>query len=215
MNDTTTRVFVIGEHELVRAGLVDLLAAAPDLTVVGSADSAEDALPRIAATLPHVVLLDAGTTDGAGFGTGRRIRSALPEVRCLLLTSFDDDEALFTAVMTGASGYLVKQVGGSSLVDGVRVVAAGRSLLDGAVTGRLLDRLRRSGEGDHRGSSLDEREQQVLELVGRGSTDAEIAAELGSSAAEVQGWVTAIHAKLALHRERSAPGRGGSLARSS
>lgn len=205
MNETTIRVFILDEHELVRRGLVDLVAAAPDMSVVGSAGSAEEALPQIAAGDPHVVLLDARLTDGAGLGVSRRIRSEHPDVRCLLLTSFDDDEALFAAVMAGAAGYLVKQVGGSSLLDGVRAAAAGGSLLDGAVTGRLLDRLRRSGQGDHRGASLDEHEQQVLGLVSRGRTDREIADELESSPVEVHRWVTAIYGKLAL-RGPSTPG---------
>ncbi|SDT39999.1 two-component system, NarL family, response regulator DevR [Friedmanniella luteola] len=198
MNATTTRVFIVDGHELVRRGLVDLVAAEPDLDVVGSAGSAEAALPLIAASSPDVVLLDARLTEGAGLGVGRRIRSDHPDVPCVLLASFDDDEALFTAVMAGAAGYLVKQVGGSSLLDGVRTVAGGRPLLDGAVVERLLDRLRRSGQGDHRGGSLDDHEQQVLELVSRGSTDRQIAEKLDTSPAEVQVWVTSLHAKLAL-----------------
>jgi two-component system response regulator DevR len=193
----TIRVFVLEGHELVRRALVDLVAAEPDLSVVGSADSAEKALPLIAAGSPHVVLLDARLADGGGLGVGRRIRSDHPEVHCVLLASFDDDEALFTAVMAGAAGYLMKQVGGSSLLDGVRAAAQGRSLLDGAVIARLLDRLRRSGQGEHRGGSLDGHDQQVLELVSRGSTDQQIAAELDGSPAEVRAWVAALHAKLA------------------
>ena len=198
MSGTTTRVFILDEHELVRRGLVDLVAAAPDLEVVGSAGDADEALPLIAASRPHVVLLDAPLTDGAGIEVGRRIRSAFPDVRCVLLTSFDDDEALFTAVMAGAAGYLVKQVGGTSLLDGVRAVAQGRPLLDGAVTERLLDRLRQSGQGDHRGASLDGREHRVLELISGGSTDGQIADALGSTPDEVRGWVSDLYGKLAL-----------------
>ena len=198
MSETTIRVFILDEHELVRRGLVDLVAAAPDMAVVGSAGTAAEALPLIAAGRPQVVLLDAPLTDGAGIDVGRRIRSEHPDVRCVLLTSFDDDEALFTAVMAGGAGYLVKQVGGTSLLDGIRSVAQGRSLLDGAVTERLLDRLRQSGQGDHRGASLDDREHQVLELISRGCTDRQIAEELGSSPAQVRGWVTDLYGKLAL-----------------
>ena len=198
MSETTIRVFILDEHELVRRGLVDLVAAAPDMGVVGSAGTAAEALPLITAGRPQVVLLDAPLTDGAGIDVGRRIRSEHPDVRCVLLTSFDDDEALFTAVMAGAAGYLVKQVGGTRLLDGVRAVAEGRSLIDGAVTERLLDRLRQSGQGDHRGASLDGREHHVLELISQGSTDRQIAEKLDSSPDEVRGWVADLYGKLAL-----------------
>ncbi|GAA1435505.1 response regulator transcription factor [Microlunatus lacustris] len=189
-------VFVLDGHPLVRQGLVDLVTAAPDLDVVGSAGDVEDALPRIGTTRPRVLLLEARLTQGERIAVGRRIRSEHPEVLCLLLTASDDDEALFTAVMTGAVGYLVERLGGSSLLDGVRAAAAGRLLLDAAVTDRLLDRLHRSGQGGHRGGRLDDREHHVLELIGQGRTDGQIAAELGRSTTEVQGLVTVIHEKL-------------------
>ena len=185
-------VFILGEHDLVREGLVDLVSAAPDMVVAGAAAGAEHGLPGIAADAAMVVLFDTELLDAGQVERCRRVSSRHPQVRCLLLTSFDDDEALFTAVMAGAAGYLVKQIGGSKLLDGIRAVAEGRSLLDAAVTGRLLNRLR---QGD-----LDESEQQLLTLVSRGSTDVQIADELSRDEAEVRDDVIALCAKLARRR---------------
>ena len=135
-------VFLLDDHEIVRRGLIDLLGTTSDITVVGEAGTAADALARIPAVRPDVALLDARLPDGSGIDVCRDIRSSLPDVHCLILTSYDDDEALFAAVMAGAAGYLLKQIGGRSLTDAIRQVAAGGSLMDPAVTGRLLDRLR-------------------------------------------------------------------------
>ena len=185
-------VFVLGEHELVRQGLVDLVSAAPDMLVVGAAGSAEDGLPRIAASAPAVVLVDTQLPNNGEVYLCRQVSARNPATRCILLTSFDDDESLFTAVMAGAAGYLVKQIGGGKLLDGIRTVAAGRSLLDAAVTERLLDRLRHA--------ELDGREQQLLLLVSSGSTDAQIVQQLRRSEAEIRDEVTALRDKLALRR---------------
>ena len=156
-------VFLLDDHEIVRRGLIDLLGTTADIIVVGEAGTAAEALARIPAVRPDVALLDARLPDGSGIDVCRDIRSSQPEVHCLILTSYDDDEALFAAVMAGAAGYLLKQIGGRSLTEAIRQVAAGGSLMDPAVTGKLLDRLaaptgsgptgrlaHRSGAGDPR-----------------------------------------------------------------
>src|SRR3954465_1136464 len=143
----TTRIFLLDDHEIVRRGLRELLTAEDDLEVVGEAGTAEEAYGRIPATRPDVAVLDVRLPDGDGVEVCREIRSRHPEIACLMLTSFADDEALFAAIMAGAAGYVLKQVRGSDLVDGVRRVGRGESLLDPAVTGRVLERLRqRSGD---------------------------------------------------------------------
>ena len=151
----TIRVFLLDDHEIVRRGLVDLLSSTADIVVVGEAATAGEALRRIPAARPDVAVLDARLPDGNGIDVCRDIRSAHPEVGCVILTSYDDDEALFAAVMAGAAGYLLKQIAGNRLLDAVRAVAAGRSLMDPAVTGRLLDRLRHPAEPDPRLSAAD------------------------------------------------------------
>src|SRR3954447_4813556 len=166
------RLFLLDDHEIVRRGIADLLSSAPDIEVVGEAATAAQALARIPACRPDVAVLDARLPDGSGIDVCREIRSAHPEIFCLILTSYDDDEALFSAVMAGASGYLLKQVRSASLTEAIRTVAAGHplpggtgtvapghSLLDPSVTGKLLERLRRPPEAaDTRLSSLTERE---------------------------------------------------------
>jgi two-component system response regulator DevR len=206
MIGTTTRVFVIDEHELVRRGLIDLVATAPDLVVAGSAASLEEALTQLADDPPDVVLLEARLQGGGGVRACRELRSRHPEVRCLLIAAFDDDEALFNAVMAGAQGYVVKQTGGSYLLDGVRAVAAGQVLLDEPMTERLLARLRQAGQGDDGGRPLSDDEQQLVELVMSGRTDAQIAAATGWPGAEVGTRVAAVHAKLALRRPGGSAG---------
>ena len=161
------RVFIVDDHELVRRGLTDLLTATDDLIIVGEAATVADALHRIPAAAPDVALLDARLPDGSGIEVCREIRSSHQNIRCLILTSYDDDEALFAAVMAGASGYLLKQIS-NSLVDGIRQVAAGRSLLDPAVTEKLLDRLRNPIETDPLAGSLTVREREILDLIADG-----------------------------------------------
>src|SRR5205814_4948034 len=143
-----TRVFLLDDHEVVRRGLRELLEAEDDLTVVGEAGTAEQALARVAPTRPDVAVLDVRLPDGDGVEVCREIRSRHPNVQCLMLTSFADDEALFSAILAGASGYVLKQVRGNDLVDAIRRVAAGESLLDPAVTRRVLERLRAKPEAE-------------------------------------------------------------------
>ena len=172
--ESPIRVFIVDDHELVRRGLIDLLTTTDDLIIVGEAATAGEALRRIPAAAPDVALLDARLPDGSGIDVCREIRSSHENVRCLILTSYDDDEALYAAVMAGASGYLLKQIGGNSLIDGIRQVAAGRSLLDPAVTQKLLDRLRHPVEPDPVAGSLTAREREILDLIADGCTNRQI-----------------------------------------
>jgi len=139
------RVFILDDHELVRRGLSDLLSAAPGIQIVGEAATARDALERIPALRPDVALLDGRLGDGSGIDVCREINAAHLDVRCIILTSYDDDDALFAAVMAGAAGYLLKEIGGTRLIEGIRQVAGGQSMIDPAVTSRILDRVRTSG----------------------------------------------------------------------
>jgi two-component system, NarL family, response regulator DevR len=199
-----TRVFLLDDHEVVRRGLTDLVNATSDLVVVGEAGTAHEALRRIPAAKPDVAILDARLPDGSGIDVCREIRSSCPETRCLILTSYDDDEALFAAVMAGASGYLLKQIGGSSLTDAIRQVAAGRSLLDTAVTGKLLERLRNPSSPDPRLSALTERERDILDLIADGLTNRQIAERLFLAEKTVKNYVSGLLTKLDMERRTQA-----------
>jgi two-component system response regulator DevR len=179
--------------------------------VVGEAASCADALNRIPAVAPQVALLDARLPDGSGIDVCRELRSAHPEVACVVLTSYDDDEALFAAVMAGASGYLLKQIRGSSLVDGIRQVAAGRSLLDPAVTKKLMDRLRGPVQEDSTARSLTAREREILDLIAEGCTNREIGQRLFLAEKTVKNYVSALLAKLGMQRRTQAAVYGSSL----
>jgi two-component system response regulator DevR len=209
----TIRVFLLDDHEIVRRGLVDLLSSTTDIVVVGEAATAGDALRRIPAARPDVAILDARLPDGNGIDVCRDIRSALPDVRCLILTSYDDDEALFAAVMAGAAGYLLKQIGGTSLTDAVRAVAAGRSLMDPAVTGRLLERLRHPVQPDPRVSQLTPREREILDLIAEGLSNKEIGARLFLAEKTVKNYVSSLLAKLHMQRRTQAAVFGADIGR--
>jgi len=211
MSAAAIRVFILEDHELVRRGLTELVTAADDLTVVGTAATAEEALPRITATAPQVALLDARLPDGSGIEVCRQVRSRHPDLPCLMLTSFDDDGALLAAVLAGAAGYLVKQVGGTSIVDGIRAVAAGRSLLDPALTARLVERLRTAAAGGSSRLDLDEPEQHLLELISEGGTNAQLAEKLDLAEATVHDRVGALFGKLSLRRRGGGPGSASAL----
>ena len=208
------RVFLLDDHEIVRRGVAELLNAYEDITIVGEADTAAAALARIPACRPDVAVLDARLPDGSGIDVCRDIRSAHPEIRCLILTSYDDDDALFSAVMAGASGYLLKQIRGSSLVEAVRSVAAGRSLLDPAVTGRLLDRLRHPPQEDSRVSGLTSREREILDLIAEGLSNREIGQRLFLAEKTVKNYVSALLAKLNMTRRTQAAVLGAEVRRS-
>ena len=203
MSDTI-RVFLLDDHELVRRGIGDLLAAEDDLEVVGEASSLAEALARIPAVRPDVAILDARLPDGSGIDVCRDIRSAIPEVRCLILTSYDDDDAVFAAVMAGASGYLLKEIRGSSLVDAIRQIAGGRSLLDPGVTERLLTRIRQGNPVDERLASLSEREREVLDLIADGLTNKQIGERLFLAEKTVKNHVSGLLAKLGMQRRTQA-----------
>jgi DNA-binding NarL/FixJ family response regulator len=207
------RVFILDDHELVRRGLTDLLDSADDMEVVGQAANAGEALLRFPAARPDVALLDARLPDGSGIEVCRDIRSSHPEVSCVILTSFDDEEALFAAVMAGASGYLLKQIRGSSLIDGIRQVAAGRSLVDPAVTRKLLERIRHPVEPDPVANSLTAREREILSLIADGYTNRQIGERIFLAEKTVKNYVSALLAKLGMQRRTQAAVYGASLKR--
>jgi len=198
------RVFLLDDHEIVRRGIADLLETEPDIVVVGEAGTAAEALRRIPAAQPDVAVLDARLPDGSGIDVCRDIRSSQPSVRCLILTSYDDEDAIFAAVMAGASGYLLKQIRGTSLVDAIRQVAAGKSLLDPSVTERLLARLRDGQPRDERLASLTEREREILNLIAEGLTNRQIGERLFLAEKTVKNYVSALLAKLGLQRRTQA-----------
>jgi two-component system, NarL family, response regulator DevR len=198
------RVFLLDDHEIVRRGVRELLEAEDDLEVVGEADTAELALARIPPTRPDVALLDVRLPDGDGVEVCREIRSRHPEIACVMLTSFSDDEALFQAIMAGASGYLLKQVKGTDLVDAVRRVAAGQSLLDPAVTARVLERIRTPLAADERLDRLTDQERKILDLIAEGLTNRQIGERIHLAEKTVKNYVSNLLAKLGMERRTQA-----------
>jgi len=199
-----TRVFLLDDHEVVRRGLRDLLEAEDDLVVTGEAGTAEEALRRIPATRPNVAVLDVRLPDGNGVEVCREVRARHPEVRCLILTSFADDDALFQAIMAGASGYVLKQVKGVDLVDAVRRVAAGEALLDPRVTARVLDRFRSGPDADPRLEALTGQERRILDLIAEGLTNRQIAARVHLAEKTVKNYVSNLLTKLGMERRTQA-----------
>jgi DNA-binding NarL/FixJ family response regulator len=197
------RVALVDDHEVVRRGLRDLLGGEPGIEVVAEAGSVEEALARVGATLPDVVVVDMRLPDGDGVQLCRALRQLDPAPRCLVLTAFDDERALVEAIMAGASGYLLKQVRGQELVDAVREVAAGRSLLDPVTTAHVLDRMRKDAETDDL-AALTERERAVLELMGEGLSNRQIAERLFLAEKTVKNYVTSVLAKLGMERRTQA-----------
>ncbi|MGN6780776.1 MAG: response regulator [Marmoricola sp.] len=200
------RVFLLDDHELVRTGLVQLLRDEDDIEVVGDAGTAAEALVRIPALRPDVAILDARLPDGSGIEVCRQVRSAEPEVKALILTSYDDDEALFSAILAGAAGYLLKQISNTDLVDAVRRVAAGQSLLDPALTMRVLERVRHGEEDpvDDTLGVLTKQERKILELVAEGLTNRQIGVRMFLAEKTVKNYVSSILAKLGLESRTQA-----------
>jgi len=198
------RVFLLDDHEIVRRGLKDLLEADGDIVVVGESGLAEEAKRRIPALRPHVAVLDGRLPDGSGIDVCRDIRSSHPEIAALILTSFDDDEALFSAIMAGAAGYVLKQIRGTDLVDAVRRVAAGQSLLDPAVTAQVLDRLRQGPPQDTALAALTDQERRILELIGEGLTNRQIAERMFLAEKTVKNYVSSLLSKLGMERRTQA-----------
>ena len=200
----TIRVFLLDDHELVRRGLTDLLDTESDLEVVGEASSVAEAMVRIPATKPDVAVLDVRLPDGSGVEVCRDIRSDMPDVKCLMLTSFSDDEALFDAIMAGASGYVLHEIRGHDLVDAIRQVASGRSLLDPSLVQKVLERLRRGNEDDERLASLSDQERRILELIGEGLTNRQIGEHMHLAEKTVKNYVSSLLAKLGMERRTQA-----------
>lgn len=199
------RVFLLDDHEVVRRGLRELLEAEGEFTVVGEAGTAEEALRRVPATQPQVAVLDVRLPDGSGVEVCREIRSRFPDVACLMLTSFADDEALFSAIMAGASGYVLKQIRGNDLIDGIRRVAAGESLLDPTLTSRVLERMRTPpAEEDDELSSLTDQERRILDLIGEGLTNRQIGERMHLAEKTVKNYISNIFAKLGMSRRSQA-----------
>ncbi len=207
------RVFLLDDHEIVRRGIGDLLRVEPDLEVVGEAGTAEQALNRIPAAKPDVAVLDARLPDGSGIDVCREIRSQHPEVRCLILTSYDDNDAVLASVMAGASGYLLKEIGGSSLTDAIRKVSQGQSLLDPAVTERVLARLRQGPTTDPVLATLSAREREVLDYISEGLTNRQIAQKAFLSEKTVKNYVSGLLAKLGMTSRTQAALYGAELKR--
>jgi len=195
-----TRVFLVDDHEIVRRGIADLLDDEPDLLVCGEAASAAEALARIAASRPDVAVLDVRLPDGNGVELCRELRARTPELRCLMLTSFSDDEALLDAIMAGAAGFVLKQVLGHDLLAAIRTVAGGQSLLDGRTTAALMNRLRRQRDDADPLRELSDQERTVLELIGDGLTNRQIAERMFLAEKTVKNYVSHLLAKLGMQR---------------
>ena len=203
----TIKVFLLDDHELVRLGLRQLLEGEPDIEVVGEAATAAQAIARVPALQPDVAVLDVRLPDGDGITVCREIRSAMDQPpACLMLTSFSDDEALFTSIMAGAAGYLLKQVSGTDLVGAVRRLAAGESLLDPAMTTAVLERLRHPAaeDDDPRYKSLTEQERKILDLIAEGKTNRQIAQSMFLAEKTVKNYVSGLLRKLGMERRTEA-----------
>ncbi|HEX6165817.1 MAG TPA: response regulator transcription factor [Acidimicrobiales bacterium] len=205
-----TRVFLLDDHEVVRRGVRELLEAEDDLEVVGEAGTAAEALARIPSTRPDVAVLDVRLPDGDGVEVCRDIRSEHPDVACVMLTSFADDDAVYAAIMAGAAGYLLKQVRGTDLVDGIRRVGRGESLLDPAVTTRVLERIRHRPEDEL--SGLTEQERKILALIAEGLTNRQIGERLYLAEKTVKNYVSNLLAKMGMSRRTEAAAYAARLA---
>jgi two-component system response regulator DevR len=200
----TITVFLLDDHEVVRRGVRELLETAGDIVVVGEASTAEEALQRVEAVGPDVAILDVRLPDGNGIEVCRELRSRHPELKCLMLTSFDDDEALFDAIIAGAAGYVLKEVRGAALIESVRRVAAGHSLLDARLTARVFERLRNPQAEDERLSSLSEQERRILGYLAEGLTNRQIAEAMFLAEKTIKNYVSNLLMKLGMHRRTEA-----------
>ncbi|MDK1344668.1 response regulator transcription factor [Streptomyces sp. 378] len=201
-HDDRIRVFLLDDHEVVRRGVHDLLNDEPDITVIGEAGTVEQALVRVPALRPQVAILDVRLPDGDGVSVCRELRSSMPDLACLMLTSFDDEEALLDSIMAGASGYVLKQIQGSDLVSAVRTVARGQSLLDPSATTKLMARLRGGRQEEDPGAlpGLTEREREILALIGEGLTNRQIGQRLYLAEKTVKNHISRLLAKLGVER---------------
>ncbi len=206
MSETTTpiRVYLLDDHEVVRQGLRFLLEAAGDIEVVGESGSAEDAAHRIPALRPHVAILDARLPDGSGIEVCRTVRAVDPSINALILTSYDDDEALFAAIMAGAAGYVLKEIKASDLISAVRHVAGGHSLIDPTLTSRVLERVRNGPATAPELAELTDQELKLLGYIAEGLTNRQIGERMFLAEKTVKNYVSSILAKLGLERRTQA-----------
>lgn len=198
------RVFLLDDHEIVRRGLADLIGMQDDMEVVGEAGTAADAYTRITATRPDVAVLDVRLPDGSGVEVCRDIRSSMPDVKALMLTSYADDEALFNAIMAGAAGYVLKEIKGNDLIEAIRQVASGNSLLDPSLTQKVLERLRNGNKTDQRLAALSDQERQILFLIGEGMTNRQIGDHMHLAEKTIKNYVSSVLAKLGMERRTQA-----------
>jgi len=200
----STRVYLVDDAELVRRGVVDLLRSTTEFTVVGEATSATEALAQLPLLRPDVAIIEAKLPDGSGIEVCREIRLKVPEVNILMLSTLDSDDALFDSIIAGAAGYLLKNIGGNDLLENLRTVAAGRSLLDPSITSRVLQRLREGNEREERLGKLTDQERRILELIGQGLTNRQIAEEIHLAEKTVKNYVSNMLAKLGMERRTQA-----------
>jgi DNA-binding NarL/FixJ family response regulator len=200
----TIRVFLVDDHEVVRRGVRDLIESEDDLEVVGEASGVAEALTRIPIARPDVAVLDVQLGDGTGIEVAREVRSAHPEIQCLMLTSYSDDEALLDSIVAGAAGYVLKQVRGNDLVESIRSVAAGHSLLDPSLTTKVLERLRRGPVQDERTASLTDQEHRILDLLAEGMTNRQIADHMHLAEKTVKNYVSNLLMKMGMARRTEA-----------
>ncbi|MFI7117404.1 response regulator [Amycolatopsis sp. NPDC049868] len=199
-----TKVFLVDDHEIVRRGLADLLGSEPDIEIAGEAASVSEALARIPKSDADIAVLDVRLPDGTGIELCRDLLSTEPDLRCLMLTSYADDEALLTAIMAGASGFVLKQVLGNDLVSAIRTIASGGSLLDSRTTAALMNRIRRERDQNDATAALSEQERTVFELIGEGLTNREIGERMFLAEKTVKNYVSRILAKLGMQRRTQA-----------
>ena len=198
------RIFLLDDHEIVRRGIAELLDAVPGFEVVGEAGRAQQAVARVLAVKPDVAILDARLPDGSGIDVCREIRSALPQTYCLILTSYDDEEAVLASVLAGASGYVLKEVRTAGLVDAIRQIAQGRSLIDPAVIAQLMERIKAGSPADRRLAVLTEREREVLDLIAEGLTNRQIGERLFLTEKTIKNYVSSLLSKLGMQRRTQA-----------
>ena len=207
------RVFLVDDHEIVRRGIAELINGEQDLEVVGESGTIAQTMGRVAATLPDVVVLDVRLPDGSGIDLCRSIRSAHPEVACIMLTAYDDDDASYAAVLAGAAGYVLKDILGHNLVAGVRRVAAGETMISLSIRNRVVASLSRpQADDDHARPSLTLRESQVLQLIADGLTNRQIGERLSLAEKTVKNYVSGLLAKLGMERRTQAAVYGSRLA---
>lgn len=198
------RLFLVDDHEVVRRGLIDLLSADPELDVIGEADSVAQALARVPALNPDVAVLDVRLPDGNGIELCRELLSRMPDLRCLMLTSFTSDEAMLDAILAGASGYVVKDIKGMELAQAIKDVGAGKSLLDNRAATALMAKLRSDAERSDPLAGLTQQERVLLDLLGEGLTNRQIAARMFLAEKTVKNYVSRLLAKLGMERRTQA-----------